>query len=188
MPVSGAPARRDLRSDAELVRDMASGRSEALAALYDRHSGLVYSLCFRIVRDRSDAEEVLSDVFWELWKRAGAYEAGRSSVLTYLLTIARCRAIDRRRRRPKLRLQALEQAEAPAASDVPETPSVETTDEVRKALASLDDSQRRAIEYSFWEDLSHSQIAAKMNRPLGTVKTWIRQGLSRISTSLRKAF
>jgi RNA polymerase sigma-70 factor (ECF subfamily) len=180
------------RDDAALMRAIAGGDSSALEALYDRYSGLVYSLCLRIVRDRADADEVLVDIFWELWDKAGRYDAARSKPVTYLMRLTRSRAIDRRRAKPKLRTTELEPASAaapqPAASAMPEgEPSLsEARAAVARSLAQLEEGQRKAIEYSFWDDLSHNDIAIKLNKPLGTVKTWIRTGLSKLKFSLKE--
>jgi RNA polymerase sigma-70 factor (ECF subfamily) len=181
------------RDDVALMRAIAGGDSSALEALYDRYSGLVYSLCLRIVRDRADADEVLVDIFWELWDKAARYDAARSKPVTYLMRLTRSRAIDRRRAKPKLRTTELEPTGAagpqPASpSAMPESdPSLsEQRAAVAKSLAQLEEGQRKAIEYSFWDDLSHNDIAIKLNKPLGTVKTWIRTGLSKLKFSLKE--
>ena len=173
--------------DAELLRRAASGDQAALGELYDRYAGVVYSLCLRILRSRDDADEVLVDIFAELWARAGRYDRSRGTVMGYLLTLARSRAIDRHRRRGVRREESLETLLVPAvAGDAPVQEHVVLSEEraaVRRSLAQLDDNERLAIEHCYWDDMSHSDIAAKLNKPLGTVKTWIRQGLTR----LRKA-
>jgi RNA polymerase sigma-70 factor (ECF subfamily) len=187
---SGAPrqnrvARGD--DDAELLGRAASGDQAALGELYDRYAGVVYSLCLRILRSRDDADEVLVDVFAELWARSGRYDPSRGTVIGYLLTLARSRAIDRHRRRGVRREEPLETLLMPAAAgDAPQEHAAlsEEREAVRRSLARLDENERLAIEYSYWDDMSHSAIAAKLNKPLGTVKTWIRQGLNRLRQAM----
>ena len=179
--------------DYELMQRIARGDAAALAALYDRHAALVQAMCLRIVRDRGEAEDLLIDVFWEIWQRGQRYDANRGAPVTYLLTIARSRSLDRLRS-SEHRAAALNDQTAPAAKEDERgggaDPAAgllesENRDRVRKALASLEAVQREAIELSFYDGLSHSQIAAKLDKPLGTVKTHIRQGLIRLRDSLR---
>lgn len=190
MSLSSSPtgAENDLR----LMQSIAARDSGALRALYDRYAGLVYSLSLRILRDRSEAEELLTDVFWEIWARAERFDASRGTALTYLMTLTRSRAIDRARGRGKIRPLSLqsEQTPEPAGTDSPsdDALSLERREIVRRALASLEPQQREAIECSFYDGLSHSEIADKLNKPLGTVKTYIRQGLIRLRESLRTAY
>src|SRR2546428_3879967 len=93
------PVKEDSRQcdDFELMRAIAARDQSALRTLYDRHSGIVYSLCLRVLRNSAEAEEVLVEVFWEAWDKGGRYDAGRGSPLTYLTTLARSRSIDRLR-------------------------------------------------------------------------------------------
>jgi RNA polymerase sigma-70 factor (ECF subfamily) len=190
-PGPAAPSpRRDARDDVAFMRDIAAGDSTALAALYDRYSAIVYALCLRITHNRDDADDLLVEIFFELWHKSARYDAARSRPLTYLLTLARSRAIDRRRGRPKAIVTPLDETDPrtlkPSAPN-PDEPArlAEWRAAVTRSLADLDENQRTAIQYSFWDDLSHTEIAARLNKPLGTVKTWIRQGLSKLRTALR---
>ena len=182
--------------DYALMEAIAAGDDVALSAFYDRHSGLVFTLCLRVLRDRMEAEDVLTEVFWELWSKSDRYDAARGTPLTYLLTLARSRAIDRRRSGGKRRsLQAAGDTLGTAGADADQrstavTPlqdavAKEFRAKVLQAMARLDPAQRQAVELSFFDDLSHSQIAEQLNKPLGTVKTYIRQGLIRLRESLR---
>src|SRR5688572_16628875 len=159
----------------------------AFAVLYDRYALAVYALCLRVLHDRDDADEVLLDVFHEFWARRGQYDRPRGRPLTYVLTLARCRAIDRRRRSVVRRRQTLAAA-APQPAAAPRADDglimAERRAAVRQSLARLDEIQRLAIEHAFWDDLSHADIAAKLNRPLGTVKSWIRKGLGHLRQAL----
>jgi len=182
------PRGSDDDDDAELLRRAASGDQGALGELYDRYAGVVHSLCLRILRSRDDADEVLVDVFAELWARSGRFDPARGTVMGYLLTLARSRAIDRHRRRGVRREESLDTLLVPAvAGDVPAQEHAALSEEraaVRRSLAQLGDNERLAIEYCYWDDLSHSDIARKLNKPLGTVKTWIRQGLTRLRQAM----
>ena len=158
----------------------------AFAVLYDRYAPAVYALCLRVLHDRDDVDEVLLDVFHEFWARRAQYDRARSRPLTYVLTLARCRAIDRRRRSVVRRRQTLAAAPQPASAPGADDGLImaERRAAVRQSLAGLDESQRQAIEHAFWDDLSHADIAAKLNRPLGTVKSWIRKGLGHLRQAL----
>ena len=185
------------RDDFELMRAIAARDQAALRTLYDRHSGIVFSLCLRVLRDNSEAEDLLVDVFWELWDKCGRYDAGRGSPLTYLTTLTRSRAIDRLRSRASaskvmtLAADVEEVAPSPSSSQSSsDNPLVQTIEAERRAtvvaaLQTLEPQQRRAIECAYYEGLSHSEISEKLGKPLGTVKTWIRTGLIRLRDSLR---
>jgi RNA polymerase sigma-70 factor, ECF subfamily len=188
--------------DSDLVRAIAEGDSEALGALYDRHGSAVMGLCLRILGVRADAEEVLSDVFLQVWEQAERYEPSRGNVIGWLLTVARSRAIDRLRSVGR-RERVVAGSDDPAgAADRAATGSSargeqgpyrdaslgEQRARVEAALGALEPAQRRAVELSFFEDLSHSEIAQKLGEPLGTVKSRIRQGLIRLREGLRAQY
>jgi len=178
------------RDDFTLMEAIANGDRQALSALYDRHSPLLFSICRHVLQDTGEAEDVLIDVFFEVWSRAERFEAARGCPLTYLVTLARSRAIDRRRSqtaRPRM-MSDDARAEAKAASAENPLQAVDSGEQreiVRAAMGSLEPAQREALECSFYEGLSHSEIAAKLGKPLGTVKTHIRQGLIRLRDRLR---
>jgi RNA polymerase sigma-70 factor (ECF subfamily) len=177
---------------------VAEGDADALAVLYDRHGAAVFSLCLRMMRDAEEAEEVLEDVFWQLWRRAGQFDPARGSAAAYLLTLTRSRAIDRlraRERRVRLRSElpgpmlgeSLLGGFTVASSPLQETLALERRERVRLALAALPAPQREAVELSFLEGLSHPEISTRLGEPLGTIKTRIRSGLLRMRDSLRDA-
>jgi RNA polymerase sigma-70 factor (ECF subfamily) len=179
--------------DFALMSAIAVGDRGAISALYDRHAPLLLALCRRILRDQADAEDVLTDVFFEVWSRADRFDPSRGSPVTYLVTLARSRSIDRRRARASRGASNTVSADATDAAAIASpspNPSQSTEiDEqrgiVRAALACLEPQQREAIECSFYEGLSHSEIAERLGKPLGTVKTYIRQGLIRLRDRLR---
>lgn len=179
-------------ADQSTLERMARGDGEALAELYDRHARLIYSLALRILRDQSDAEDVVQEVFSQAWRQAARYSAGRGNVVAWLLTLARSRAIDRlRARRVRPAPSTSEQA---LATIKDESPSVDVRLEwagraaqVRLALDALPLLQRVAIELAFYEGLTHAEIAERLEEPLGTVKTRIRQGLLKLRDQLAGA-
>ena len=180
--------------DYELMRAIAKERDErAFAALYDRHSGLVFTLCLRVLHDKAEAEDLLVDVFYEVWEKADRYDPSRGSPTTYLATLARSRAIDRLRSKSSRSVGATitlvrDDHPAPTADPSQQTADAERRSVVTTALQQLDPAQRQAIESAYYDGLSHSEIAAKLNKPLGTVKTWIRTGLIRLRDSLRSQY
>lgn len=175
-------------SDRELLLRVARGDDEALEALYDRHESLVYSLALRIVGRSIDAEDVLQDTWVQVWKQAARYDASRGSVAAWLVTITRSRALDRLRARGTRANaeQHLALVEPAVAADEPLSSAgqSELRERVNAALASLTEPQRTSLELAYYRGLSQSEIATQLNAPLGTVKSWIRQGLAR----LREAF
>lgn len=186
--MAGGPP--DSSDDLSLMRAIANGDRRAFAQLYDRHAPLLFSVCRRILRDFGSAEDILIDVFLEVWSRSDRFDASRGSPLTYLITLTRSRAIDRRRAessRLKSTSKDTTEASRPTQSENPadSADSSEQQKIVRTALAALDADQRQALECAFFEGLSHSEIAVKLQKPLGTVKTYIRQGLIRLRDNLR---
>ena len=179
---------------AALIRGVAGGDQQALASLYDATSRTVYGLLLRILADASAAEEVLLDVYAQVWRQAAAYEEGRGSPLAWLTIIARSRAIDRLRR-GRLERQRTESLDA--LTQVVGTVGATAEDDlrvrelgavVRAALEALAPEQREVIELAYYGGLSHSEIAAARNLPLGTVKTRTRLGLMRLREMLRPAY
>lgn len=188
MPAAATPA----ADDAELMRRIARGDERALATLYDRHSPTVFALCRRMLRDSLAAEELLGDVFCELWRRADRFDANRGSALALLMTLCRSRGIDRLRSARAHGEVALSDDSAGestvidgAASPLAGVVADEERARVIGALGELAPDQRRALELAYYEGLSHNEVAQRLDRPLGTVKTWIRQGLIRLRDVLR---
>ncbi len=169
------------RSCMERVR---SGDTRALEELYDRHSGLLYSAALHIVARSMDAEEVLQEAWLQAWNRAESYDAGRGSVVAWLLTLVRSRAIDRLRSRASR--QRVEQAisDEPPGRSVEEPPATvahrQLHERVTTALAALAPQQRQVLELAYFGGLTQSEIASRLGAPLGTVKSWARQGLLRL--------
>jgi RNA polymerase sigma-70 factor (ECF subfamily) len=169
--------------DEQLLAGLVDGRLDALDRLYDRYRTMAYSIALRITSDATLAEDVVQDAFLGAWRNAARYEVGRGSVKTWLLSIVHHRAIDAvRRRRPTTELpESGEDGPAPAELTLPDIwPEVAAgidRETVRRALATLSDVQREAIELAYFGGLTQVEIAERTNTPLGTVKSRIRLGL-----------
>ena len=175
---------------AALIKRVADGDQFALTVLYDSTSRLVFGLILRVVTDRSSAEEVLLDVYTQVWRQASTYDAKRGAPLAWLMTIARTRGIDRLRsgkheHQNKESLDVIGEATATTPSPEADTASSERRQLVRKALDSLSVEQREVIELAYYSGLSHSEIALQLGQPLGTVKTRTRLGMMKLRDMLR---
>lgn len=176
-------------TDADALRRVERGEEEALAVLYDRHSPLLFALVRRIVGQSGEAEDVLQETWVQVWERAKSFRAERGSVEAWLITIARSRALDRLRRRrvrldaeATLRDQASDRSEVSVGHEPPDV--VDRRQVVRGALAKLKAEHRQILEVAFFEGLTQSEIAQRLDLPVGTVKTWMRRGLETLRSSL----
>jgi len=176
------------RIEAQLLERIASGDREAFAALYDRYSGPLFSFAIRIVGSPAEAEDVLQDVFVQIWEKAGQFDGSQGKPFSWSTAMTRNKAIDRLRslqRRSRLIDEATNAAEPPSAQV--ETGNELNTDEatrVRSAVNSLPEEQKRAIELAFFGGKTHIEIAAILQEPLGTVKARIRRGMFRLREEL----
>ena len=170
--------------DRSCMDRLVAGDLKALEELYDRHTPLLYAVVLRIVGRVADAEEVLQDAWVQAWKTADTWEPRRGTVTAWLLTLARSRAIDRVRA-----VAARRRAEA--ATPAPEPPSEgdeplanaagrQRQRQIAAAMAALKPLQRDVLELGYFKGLTQSEIAARIGIPLGTVKSWTRQGLMRL--------
>ncbi len=173
--------------DRDLMNRVRARDPEALRALYDRHASLVHGLGLRVLRDATEAEDLVQDVFLHLWRRAEMFDGERGVFTGWLVSLARNRAIDRLRARRTRERKGdefeAEQAAPPTAG--PSDPDATTyANELRgavvRALGTLPDQQRAALELAYFGGLSHSEIAERLDAPLGTVKTRVRQGMLRL--------
>jgi RNA polymerase sigma-70 factor (ECF subfamily) len=180
-------------TDAALMERILQQDSTALEALYDRYGRPVYSLVLRIAQQPASAEEIVQDVFLQLWRNAPRFQIERGPLEPWLFTMARNRALDflRLKREKQRRREDSDSDIAPSAvvrsdpeGDIDRSRRAE---KIRGLLTSLPVAQRRAIELAFFEGLTHSEIAAATGEPLGTVKSWIRGGLLRLRESLAEA-
>lgn len=182
------------QADRELVRRMAAGDESALGELHDRYATLLHSVVLRVVGDADDAEEVLEEAFWQAWRQAGRYEEGRGGISTWLVMIARSRAVDRLRSRRRFRAEERweslpEPGESIVDADGPATPlDAAETDELRRvvaaAVAALPAEQRETVELAYFKGMSQTEIAEATGQPLGTVKTRARLALRKLRDAL----
>jgi RNA polymerase sigma-70 factor, ECF subfamily len=173
-----------------LIQRIAQGDTSALGQFYDTTHRQVYGLILRILNEASIAEEVLLDVYTQVWRQADDYDQKRGTPITWLMIIARCRAIDRRRagRREQEHCAPLELGiNEPAAGNNPEEETLASERQrfVRAALAELSPEQREVIELAYYSGLSHNEISERLTQPLGTVKTRIRMGMIKLRELLK---
>ena len=170
-------------ADISLLSAIRSGDENAMALLYDRYSSIVYAVALRVLGDTGAAEDVLQEVFMQLWRNPGVFDSSRGSLGAWLAVIARNRAIDAlRKRHPETDIaDVIVSVEPDMAGDAERARVME---KVLGALGAMPRAQRSALEMAYFEALTHTEIAAKTGEPLGTIKTRIRAGLM----ALRKAF
>jgi len=171
------------------IKGVADGDEDALAALYDATRRLLYGLTLRILGEAESAEEVLLDVYKQVWRKASSYDQQRGNPLAWLMTIARSRAIDRLRSeyQERRRVDVLDTArEMATAGNVEEDAALsEMRGVILKALESLPPEQREVIDLAYYGGLSQSEIAARLGQPLGTVKTRARLAMMKLRERLR---
>ena len=178
--------------DAELLRAVARGDEAAFARVYDRYAPILLGLMLRILRSRPEAEDVLQEVFLQVWQQARSFDPARGRAFTWLVTLARSRAIDRLRAVDSRERAARRSAEDGRPDALPESEWANAAAErseqaavVRAALAELPEEQRRTLLLAYLEGMSQSEIAARTGQPLGTVKTRTRAGLKKLGDLLR---
>jgi RNA polymerase sigma-70 factor, ECF subfamily len=170
-------------TDVSLLWAMRSGDESAMVKLYDRYSSIVYAVALRVLGDTGAAEDVLQEVFMQLWRNPGVFDSSRGNLGAWLGVISRNRAIDSlRRRRPETDVADVVISVEPDMAG--EAERARAMEKVRGALGSMPAAQRSALEMAYFEGLTHTEIADKTGEPLGTIKTRIRSGLQ----ALRKAF
>jgi RNA polymerase sigma-70 factor (ECF subfamily) len=187
------PAGAATAPDQALAERLRRRDGSALAALYDQYGSMVYAIALRIVRVGADAEEVTQEVFLYAWEKAALFDSTRGTLLAWLATKARSRAIDRLRQHKSQErredalarsLEPLAALSAPRSGPEHEFALAEARHVVRRALDQLPPAERETIEIAYFEGLSQSEIAARTNTPLGTVKTRMRQGLLRLRAAM----
>ncbi|MBX3197664.1 MAG: sigma-70 family RNA polymerase sigma factor [Labilithrix sp.] len=175
-------------ADADLLRRIAEGDVRAVGELYDRYGPTLFPIALRILRERSEAEDILHDAFVAVNERAHQYASERGSVIAWLVTLVRNLSIDRMRRRERRGALAREVLphEPPASVRDPEQLTSEAGEraKIRRALANLPDAQRQTLEVAFFEGLSYPEIAARENVPLGTIKSRAARALAALREAL----
>ena len=177
----------DLANEIDLLQKVAQGDKRAFAEFYDHFSGVLFAAALRILNNREAAEDVIQDVFIQIWEKAPLYDATRGKPLTWAMTLTRNKSIDRLRslqRRARLHddagkeAQTAEQFDSHSAID-----DVETTERgaiVRAAFEKLNKEQRQALEMAFFGSLTHAEIAERLGEPVGTIKARIRRGMMKL--------
>lgn len=171
------PKNESAASDSDLIARIRAGDEAALASLYDRYSGLVYSVASRVLRDGSAAEEILQDIFYQLWRNPWQYDTSRGELGAWLLVTARNRAIDRLRRNKQGDCSRVEDVVPSGINLESHAAQAELMSKVQAALGSLSSPQRETLELAYFEGMTHSEIAERTGEPLGTVKTRLRSAL-----------
>jgi len=166
-----------------------AGQADSLALLYDETSSLLFGLAVRVLGDQADAEEIVSDVYQQVWRTAQGFDPSRGSVLAWLTMLTRSRAIDRLRSAGSRRSKEMSfdaNVDFPSSSPAPESQSIFAQERkmVREALETLVPEQREAIELAFFRGLTHVEVAEALGAPLGTIKTRIRGGMMKLREAL----
>lgn len=175
----------DVRADVTLLNRVMARDASAVGELYDRHNRLLFGLILRILRNRSEAEEVLQEVFVQVWTRAETYNVEMGVPRGWLVRIARNRAIDRLRANT-VHARTVEATPLPPPVESPETHAAmsERQRAVARAMATLSPEQRQLIEHAYFQGLTQSELAERFNLPLGTVKTRVRTGMITLKREL----
>ncbi len=177
------------QSDAELLRAIAQGDEAALAQIYDRYAPTLFGMMLRILHSRAEAEDVLQEVFLQVWQHASQFDEERGRPFTWLATIAHSRAIDRLRsldsRQRAATRAAFEHAEEQGDA-VDDVFRMERTEVVRRALNEIPEGQKQVLLLAYFEGLTQSEIAERTKEPLGTVKTRMRSGLIKLRELMRE--
>lgn len=175
-------------NEAALITRLRARDQAALAELYAQYSGVVYALALKILGQPQDAEDVVVDSFWQIWQQAENYNAERGQLRSWVVTIGRSRALDRfraLRRGPMAGAEELDVNQS-ATTDNPEQEAwaLQQSEQVRRALASLPQEQRAALELAYYYGFSQSEVAERLGEPLGTIKTRIRLGMMKLREQL----
>lgn len=179
----------------EWLTQTARGDRRSFAALYRATSGQLFAVLLRVLNRRDWAEEALQDCYVRIWQKSGTYDPGKSAPMTWMVSVARHRALDLlRMRRPEFELPQNDEEESiqdlPEMVDEREDPEARASerqeiDRLRETLKDMPPEHRRALMLAFYEGYTHEELALIMNLPLGTVKTWIRRALTRLRSHLR---
>jgi RNA polymerase sigma-70 factor (ECF subfamily) len=179
------------KGDGDLLARLQARDEKALAELYDRYGGIAYRLILRMVRDEGLAQDLVQETFLRVWNRVGGFDEERGAIGPWLLAVARNRAIDylRYQGRRAESLIELNETENPAlfVGETPDPVKLDFVRQVKQALAALAPDHRKAIELAYFEGMSQTEIAERMQQPLGTVKTWMRRALQQMRGTLEGA-
>ncbi len=176
-----------------LIAKVAKGDQQAFGQLYDLSCSLLFTLALRILGDRDEATDLLQEVYLEVWRKGVRYDVGRGTPMAWLVTVTRSRAIDRLRSRAAKGRGVTDSLGDTRAADLPDqapgpfetNADLERRALVKKAFAELPEAQRQVLELAYYEGLSHQEIAVRLSQPLGTIKTRIKLGMSKLRDLLR---
>ena len=181
----------ELKAEIDLLQKIGQGDRRSFEALYDRFSGVLFSTAYRVLNNLEAAEDVLQDVFIQIWEKAALYDPARGKPMTWAITLTRNKAIDRLRstqRRNRLQEDLLHESETVEQFDDRSSfdalSSLETGGMVRAAIQKLSKDQRDAIELAFFSSLTQTEISERLGEPLGTVKARIRRGMMKLKDLL----
>jgi RNA polymerase sigma factor (sigma-70 family) len=170
------------------MQRLGDGERAALGEIYSATSAKLFGICLRILQDEADAEDALQEVYVSLWRGAARFDENRASPIAWLASLARNRAIDRLRRRGRLRLDVPIEAAAEVADGTPLPDALAEAGEERArifdCLDGLEDKQGGAIRQAFFDGASYPELAERLAVPLGTMKSWIRRGLAKLKECL----
>ena len=174
-----------------LLAEIASGSTEAISQLYDDFSAALFGIALGILKNHSEAEETLQDIFVTIWRKASQYNPEQGKASTWLITLTRNRSIDRlrsRQRREKLHLDVQSESFGKNESNSPITPLLESelVEQIRETLKTLPEEMRVVLELTFFHSLTQTEIAETLSQPLGTVKSRIRRAMERVRSTLSK--
>jgi RNA polymerase sigma-70 factor, ECF subfamily len=170
-------------TDSELILGVIKRERRAFDLFYERYAQIIFNLCVRILRDEAEAQDVLQEIFLQIWREADRFDASRASVKTWLFTIARSRSLDRYRSRKTVKSRLEDNAEdqiqqIPGKEDLQGKSVMQQY--VSSALNRLSPEQRLVLELSYYEGLTQEEISARLNEPLGTIKSRIRAALMKL--------
>jgi len=187
-PLSHSSEVEPLQSDADLFLLLQEGQTDTLGILYDRHAGLIYGIALKFLGNRSEAEDLVQDIFLILAKKC-SYDPKRGSLRTYIAILTRSRALDRLRSRSRKQSQLRRQSLAESAKVLSKSPleniaQLERSQEVKSALEQLSTKEQEVLTMAYYQGLSQSEIAKQLNLALGTVKSRSRRGLLKLRQAL----
>lgn len=185
------PATVDEREElAQILAEAGTGSEKAFAELYRRTSSKLFGVCLRMLRDRSDAEEVLQEVYTTVWRRAASFDAARASAITWLVTLARNKAIDRlRQHREQLQdlPDSFDMVDEKQPSPAQAAQSSQERRQLEQCMDALEPQQKSAVREAFFSGATYNDLAVRCQVPLGTMKSWIRRSLMRLKACLENA-
>ena len=177
-------------AEGELIAKLHARDADAIAVAYDRYGHLAYSLFVRVTRDQSTAEDLVQELFLRVWNKARDFDPNKGTLGVWILSIARNIAIDHVRSaqaRFQTRLRSIDQTDQLSFSYKPKEPEsiIDSARAVRQAFSELNSNQRRVLEMAYFEGFSQSEIAAQLQEPLGTVKSWMRSAMGRLRIAVK---